>query len=369
MTMDFPQETLLPQKTIFRTGSALDIAEESLEFGPRGLIVHGGSLEKNGKKEEILDRFPPAATVASFQRSGGEPDLDEISRVIEKAKGIEAGWIAGVGGGSVLDLAKAAAGLFNAKEKPGFYQEGGKLGEKGIPFIAVPTTAGTGSEATINSVIINRETRAKLSIRDKSFLARKVILDPGLLKGIPPEAMSYSAMDAFVQAYESFTSRNATWFSDNLALKAIDLIDKNIQPAYGSGTEESLAALLLGSYLTGIALASSRLGVIHGIVHPLGVLYDLPHGLICSICFIPSIKVNRKAMGKKYDIISDVLGMDLTERVEILLEAFGITSPFKGRDIIEKEEVIKATLESGSTAANPKPIDRDDVEFMLKEIF
>ncbi len=367
--MDFPKELLLPRKTIFRKGAVSQIAQEALEFGATGLVVHGHSFKESGRLESILSQFPSSTKVRFLCRRRGEPDIDEIVEGIIKAREVNAQWIVGIGGGSVLDLAKAIAGLFNAKEKPVFYQEGGKLHEKGIPFIAVPTTAGTGSEATSNSVIINREKKIKLSIRDESFLARKIILDVELLRGLPPSIMSYAAMDALVQAYESFTSKNVTWFSENLDLKSIDLINKNILPAYESGAEDSLSSLLLGSYLCGIALASSRLGLIHGIAHPLGVLYNLPHGLICAICFIPSVKLNREAMGKKYEIISNVLGVDLLRRVETLLAALKINSPFKGKPIIEKEKIIEETLKSGSTAANPKQIVRQDVEFMLKEIF
>lgn len=367
--MDFPKETLLPQKTIFKKGSSLQIAEECLEFGERGLIVHGSSLEKDGKKGRILSQFPAGMKVDCFCRGGGEPALDEISEVIEKAREIKAEWIVGIGGGSVLDLAKAAAGLFNAGEKPVFYQEGGALKEKGIPFIAVPTTAGTGSEATINSVITNKEKRIKLSIREKSFLARKIILDVELLKGMPVSIIAWSGMDAFVQGYESYISRNATWFSESFALKSIDLINKNILPAYKTGAEENLSALLLGSYLGGIALSSSRLGVIHGIAHPLGVLYNLPHGLVCSACFISSIKLNKKIMGEKYDVISDLLGMDFLQRIDVLLKELKIESPFKRKPIAEQEKIIEETLKSGSTAANPKEVTREDVEFLLSEIF
>ena len=367
--MDFPKQVLFPGKVIFRKGSFSSIAKECLEFGSKGIVVCGNSLDKSGKKREILDRFAESSRVECFIRAGGEPCLNEISRVIEKAKRINADWIAGIGGGSVLDLAKAAAGLFNAKENPNFYQEGGILQEKGIPFIAVPTTAGTGSEATNNAVIINKEKKAKLSIRDDSFLARKVILDAELLKGIPSSVLSYSGIDALVQAYESFISKNSTWFSDNFAKKAIKLIDKNILPAYNSGNEESLSLLLLGSFLAGAALSSARLGVIHGIAHPLGVLYDLPHGLVCSACFTASVKLNREVVPDKYRILSDIAGEDFLKRINFLLKSLKIASPFKGKALIEKEEIILKTLNSGSTAANPKQITRKDVEYILEEIF
>ena len=367
--MNFPKEVLFPQKTIFKKGSVSRLASECLEFGLRGLIVHGNSLNNYGRKEKILSQFPSSAKIESFCRPSGEPTLDEVSALIKKAKRVKVEWIAGIGGGSVLDLTKASAGLFNASEKPAFYQEGGRLKERGIPFIAVPTTAGTGSEATLNCVIINKEKKSKLSIRDKGFMAKKVILDVELLRGIPALPLSYAAMDAFVQAYESFISKNATWFSESFALKSIDLINKNILPAYASGAEENLSSLLLGSYFSGIAFSSSGLGVIHGIAHPLGVFYNVAHGLVCAICFAHSVKLNRKVMGKKYEIMSGIIGMDLLERIKMLSASLKISSPFEGKALIEKEKIIEKTLKSGSTATNPKKINRDDVEFILKEIF
>ena len=366
--MELAQETLLPQRTLFQKGAALRLAEESLEFGDRGLVVHGRSLEANGWKEKIMSRFPGSSGTTSFCRDGGEPDLDEIERVIKAAKKAGARWIAGVGGGSVLDLAKAAAGLYNASQRPQYYQRGGRLEEKGIPFVAVPTTAGTGSEATANSVIIDSRENSKLSIRDRSFLARTVILDPGLLEGLPPRVLSYAAMDALVQAYESYISRNATWFSESLAKRAMELVNGNILEAYSSPDEENLSGLLAGSYFAGIALASSRLGVIHGVAHPLGAIYGLPHGLLCSVCFPPSIKLNREAMGKKYDVMSVLLGRDLLQRARELIAALGITSPFNGGEFEKRDKIIDGTLSSGSTAANPKKVGKEDVEFILKEI-
>lgn len=369
MMMDFPKELLLPQKTIFRSGAIAGLAAETMEYGPRGLIVHGSSFGKTGKLKSVLSVFPRATRIAVHQRSAGEPALDEVSEVIKWGKNADVCWIAGIGGGSVLDLAKASAGLFYAKKSPAFYQEGGEIECPGIPFIAIPTTAGTGSEATPNSVITNPDKRSKLSIRDKSFMARKVILDAGLLAGIPPEVLRHAAMDSFVQAYESFISKNASWFTETLALKAITLINSHILPAYKERKEEDLAALLLASYLGGIALASSRLGVIHGLAHPLGALYGIPHGLICSVLFIPSIKVNKEAMGEKYRVMSDLVGENLETRIKALLQELGIISPFKGKAIIEKEKIIAETLSSGSTAANPRTIIREDAECMLGEIF
>ena len=367
----FPQEAFLPAKVLFKKGGISDLARETAEFGTRGVVVHGASLEKSGLKEKLAEDLEKAGLSTVFIcRPPNEPTLAEISDVIAKGRSSRSEWIIGIGGGSVLDLAKASAGLFHANEKPVYYQEGGVLKEKGIPFIAVPTTAGSGSEASLNSVIIHAEKKVKLSIRDKSFLARKVILDPDLLKGLPFAVMCHSGMDAWVQAYESFISKNSTWFSENYALKAIQLISRHLVPALNAGRDEDLSGLLLGSFFSGVAFSHSRLGVIHGLAHPLGVLYNVPHGLVCSLLFAPSIKLNLEAMGnQKYAIMSQAVGMDLLQKVFELQKTLKIFSPFKGKPLPEKEKIIAETLASGSTAANPKTIAREDVEYLLREIF
>jgi len=177
-------------------------------------------------------------------------------------------------------------------------------------------------------------------------------------------------MDAWVQAYESFISKHATWFSESFALKAIQLISRHLVSALNARRDEDLSGLMLGSFFSGLAFSHSRLGVIHGIAHPLGVLYDVPHGLICSVCFTPSIKLNLEAMGnQRYSLMSQAVGMDLLQKVHELQKTLKIVSPFKGKPLLEKEKIIRETLSSGSTAANPKTITREDVEYFLNEIF
>ncbi len=368
--MDFPKNLLAQEKTLIYNGSVAQLAGEAAQFGSPGLVVHGKSLLLSGRKDKLVAQFSADLKAEFFCRQKrAEPVIEEISEVIAHGRDIGARWIAGIGGGSVLDLAKAAAGLFRASENPVYYQEGGKVTEQGIPFIAVPTTAGSGAEVTKNAVIINPEKQVKLSIRDDSFIARKVILDGELLTGTPKEVICYSGLDAYVQAYEGFISKNATWYSDSYALKAIKLIDENIESAYQRRTPESLFPLLIGSYCAGVALAAARLGVIHGVAHPLGVLYGYPHGLVCASCFLSSLELNREVMGTKYEIISDVIGQDFKKRIKQLLAGFGVVSPFKGQEVRQREKIIKETLSSGSTAANPKKITTADVEFILENIF
>jgi len=364
-----PPELSFPQRTIFREGAAVTLGSECAAFGSKGLIVHGRSLEKSGNKRFILEHWLKAVKVSWYCHESGEPCLEDITKVIKQARRAGAQWISGIGGGSVLDLAKAAAGLCNAVHEPGYYQKGGTLERLGIPFIAVPTTAGTGSEATINAVIINKVQENKVSIRDKRFLARLVILDGRLLLGMPSAVMSYAAMDALVQAYESYISNKAVWLSEVLALKALNLINENITPAYEHQEIHLLSQLLLGSYLAGLGLAISRLGVIHGIAHPLGARYQIPHGLICALCLLSSIEINRRAMGIKYEKLSECVGMDFSRRVESVIRQLNITNPFKDKKLIDRQKIIAATIASGSTAANPKKIDEQDIAYMLQKLF
>lgn len=368
--MEVPEGIDTGQKVVCRRGAAGTLAGECAPFGARGLIVCGRSLVATGHRDRIAAACRGIVEAAWHVRSAAdEPELAEITAVIAAARAAGALWIAGIGGGSVLDIAKAAAGLYHASREPGYYQAGGVLSRKGIPFIAVPTTAGTGSEATINAVITNAARRSKLSIRDGSFLARTVILDAELLEDIPRPAMVYAAMDAFVQAYESFISRTATTATAALALRALGLINTHIVPAVERRDPVALEGLLLGSYLCGAAFNISRLGVIHGLAHSLGALYHEPHGLICAVLLGPSIRLNREAMGEKYGLMSACLGQDLTARAAALVRTFGLASPFTGKEVIEREKIIAETLASGSTAANPRPVTRADVEGMLAEIF
>ena len=389
MTGAFPSEIHIPDKVLSGKNGVLEFPGKAASFGSRGVIVHGASVEKNGLKSSLVPFLKKAGVeTAWFCRGKAHPhalqeaSVQEIRDVIALGKNTNARWIAGIGGGSVLDLAKAAAGLYHAHKDPVYYQEGGKLTEKGIPFLAVPTTAGSGSEATLNAVIINPGKKVKLSIRHPAFLAAGVILDPELLKTVPESVMAHSGMDALVQAYESYTSKNATLFTETLALRAIEMIGASLIPAAKPAPtdiqptrldigerDKALHDMLFASFLAGLAFSHSRLGVIHGIAHSLGVLYGVPHGLVCAACFIPSIKMNREAMGEKYARMSRALGGDLTEKITTLQTALGITSPFKGKPVIEKEKIIAETLRSGSTAANPKPVEREDVKFLLGELF
>lgn len=364
-----PDNIIFPERTISGAETALKLIPECSRFGRRGVIMHGRSLVESGGLEKILGNTPKDVGVVSWEHGGGEPTLDHLKDALIFAKKHGAEWIAGVGGGSVLDVAKACAGLFNAGNGLSAYHDGMPIETAGIPFVAVPTTAGTGSEATINSVLTNTTTRQKKSIRDSLLIAREVILDPVLLASCPKKTIAYAGLDAFTQAVEAYTSRMATWFSDQLGLKAISLIAANLENVYRGGDTEARSSLLLGSYLAGLSFSMARLGVVHGLAHPLGIRYHAAHGLVCGVCLPHAIELNLPALGDKYEIINKAIGGDLLTLTRQLPERLEVVSPFKGRRIADKETIIRETLKSWSTAANAKAVTESDVEFLLARLF
>jgi len=304
-----------------------------------------------------------------YQHEGGEPTLAQVAEAARSAREAGACWIAGVGGGSVLDLAKAAAGLAHAEQQPAFYQNGGALDAAGVPFIAVPTTAGTGAEATPNAVITNHETGVKKSIRDPSFLAALIVLDPELLAGMPKPVIAAAGMDALTQAVESFLSVKATWLSEQLALQGVRLLAANLAAVYDGETGPPLEACLLGSYLTGVAFSFSRLGVVHGLAHPLGAVFQVPHGLVCGVCLPHALAFNREAARAKYETLAACLGGDPVAVVREMLQRFDLRSPFAGAQLKARERIVREVLASGSTAANPRPVTAQDVDGFLTALF
>jgi len=364
-----PEKIVFPGRTLIGTGRVKDLPAECARYGRQGLLVHGRSLAAHGVLKSLLQSVPSGMNVTTWEHAGGEPALSDLDRLLETARKHRADWIAGIGGGSVLDLAKACAGLFHAPQPPEAYHNGAAIETPGLAFVAVPTTAGTGSEATVNAVLTNIATRQKKSIRADALMACLVILDPALLAHCPQRAIAHAGMDAFTQALEAFTSRHAVWLSDELGLKALTLIGASLEAFYRGGNPVAAEQVLMGSYLAGLSFNMARLGVVHGIAHPLGVLYHVPHGYVCGVCLPHAVELNREAMGGKYEQVSRALGRDLLELIRHLLIQLDMPSPFRGKPILEKEYIVRETVAAWSTKANPKPITPADVEWLLGRLF
>ena len=365
----FPARMDFPATTLTGKGTVSQLIPGCARFGNRGVVVHGGAVHRSGTMDRILSGTTPDTAVVPFQFQGGEPCLHHVEELLGVIRQADAQWVAGIGGGSVLDLAKAGAALAGAGASAREYHDGLEVETRGLPFAAVPTTAGTGSEATRVSVLTNAESGVKKSFRSEFMMARLVVLDPGLLAGSPAEVIANAGMDALTQGIESYISSGASRFSEVLALQGVELVLDNLVAAYESHGERGAEPLLQGSYLTGIAFSLSRLGVVHGLAHPLGARYRVPHGQVCALCLPHAIRFNRGAMGTKYAVLSRVAGGDLLERVKTLLHHFKIRNVFADSRPPERSSLIREVLASGSTAHNPRTVTSADVNTLLAEVF
>jgi len=364
-----PGRLALPGRIVTGQGILKNLLVECSVFGSNGLIVHGGAAERAGLLESFVQpELAPVRTVF-WKYGGGEPTLAQLEVLLAFARKQRVDWVAAIGGGSVIDIAKACAGLIDAPLPARAYHDGAEVPAGHIPFVAVPTTAGTGSEATFVCVFTNEKTGVKKSFRHHSFLARVVILDARVIESCPREVIAGPGMDALTQGIESFVSRGSTWITDAYALESIRLIADNLEKAFNGARGTAAHNLMVGSHFAGIALCNARLGLVHGLAHPLGAYYHQPHGLACAVCLPHVLEFNRPDIADKYEAMSLAVGADLTERVEQLNRCMGIRSPFKGKRMENRSVIIDETLASGSTAANPRRVTASDVDTILDKLF
>jgi len=286
ITFDF-----VTPRIVFGRGKIKDLGTEILKMlkpqkieRPRSLLVTGGSsLKKTGnlnKIEKILTE--KNISIVSYQKAIREPDTQIINQgtqiAIEKSCDI----IIGIGGGSVMDTAKAIAGLTTNGGMVEDYLAGKEFFHPTLPFILIPTTSGTGSEVTNNSVIKNQKTGLKKSIR--GLWANIALLDPELTLSLPKNFTAYSGADALVQAIESLVSKSKNFISDYFAKKSIELLGKNLPIVNDELSNITLREkMMLGSLMGAISFANGKLGAVHGFAHPIGIQHDIAHGLICGL--------------------------------------------------------------------------------------
>ncbi len=364
-----PDGLTLPPRTVLREGGAAELLAAAASFGPCGMLVHGRSLRDSGMLARILAGAPTSCRVATWQHPGGEPTLAQLEDLLAVARAHAVDWVAGVGGGSVIDIAKAAGGLLEAPLPVAEYHDGTEPPASRTPFVVAPTTAGTGSEATTVCVLTNERTGVKKSLRHASFIARHVLLDPLLTASCPPAVVAASGMDAFTQAVESLISRQATEMTSQWSMTAAVLISRGIVEAHAKAGGACLRDMLVGSYLAGLALTNARLGLVHGLAHPLGARFHQPHGLVCAVCLPDVLEFNAPACGDRLQTLERALGAEPVARTRVLLEALGVRSPFAGRSLSDVDAVVAETLASGSTAANPRDVSAGDVRALLGRLF
>jgi alcohol dehydrogenase class IV len=296
-------------RIMFGRGQFARAGEVAASLGKCALVVYNGSEELAARLAELLTKS--GVRSVSF-RQRGEPQVGDVDRATDAARGDGCDMVIGLGGGSAIDAAKAVAGLMANGGAALDYMEvvgkGQKLTRQAVPWIAIPTTAGTGAEVTKNAVIGAPERKFKASIRGEQLLARVALVDPELAIAVPPDVTARSGMDALCQCIESFTSTGAQPMTDALALQGVTLAARSLRRAFADGGD--LAAredMAMAALLSGITLTNAGLGAVHGFAAPLGANFPVPHGTVCAALLPHVIEANVAALSGK-SIEHPVLG-------------------------------------------------------------
>lgn len=285
----------------FGPGTVAELGAVAKALGRRALIVTGRSAQRAERVASILGEAGVSSTTVHL---AGEPSVDDVQRGVALAKQEHCDLVAGVGGGSALDAAKAVAALLANEGDLLDYLEvvgrGQPLSRPGVPCLAVPTTAGTGAEVTRNAVLASPRHRFKVSLRSPWLLPRLALVDPELTCGLPPETTATTGLDALTQLIEPFVSVRANPLTDALCLEGVQRVVRSLRKAFADG--EDLAArtdMSLASLLSGLALANAGLGAVHGFAAPLGGMFATPHGAICAALLPHATAVNIEALRRR----------------------------------------------------------------------
>ena len=286
-------------KLIFGPGKLKELFEIIPQFGQKALIITGSSSLKNSGKLDYITTNCQKKGIQVFHLSlNGEPSPELIDNAVEEFRGLKLDLLVGIGGGSVIDSGKAISAMLTKDDTVQNYLEGvgDKIhdGEK-LPYIAIPTTSGTGSEATKNAVISKvGKNGFKKSLRHDNFIPDIAIIDPELMLSCPAPITAACGMDAFTQLLESYVSSNSNPLTDALAMNGMKHVKNALIPVTStSASDVNMRALMAyGSLISGITLANAGLGVVHGFASSIGGQFEIPHGVVCGTLLAQATKVN-----------------------------------------------------------------------------
>lgn len=311
------------------------------------------------------------------------PTIENVQNGVNAYKKSNADYIIAIGGGSSIDTAKAIGVIINNPEFEDVRSLEGvsPTKKKCVPIIAVPTTAGTAAEVTINYVITDVEKNRKFVCVDTNDIPVVAIVDPDMMESMPKGLTAATGMDALTHAIEGFITGGAWEMSDMFHIKAIELIAKHLRGAV-ENTKEGREGMALGQYIAGMGFSNVGLGIVHSMAHPLGALYDTPHGIANAIILPTVMEYNAEVTGDKYKYIAKAMGvenvdnMSVTEYRKAAVDAVkklssdvGIPSNLK--DIVKVEDIeflSKSAYEDACRPGNPKETSVEDIANLYKSL-
>ena len=371
-------------RIVFGPGTLREIGSLAKPFGPRALVVTG----RNSSRAEPLRKHLEASGVnATVFPVSGEPEISTIENGVALAKRERCELVIGFGGGSALDAAKAiAAMLTNPGELLDYLEvigRGQNLVQPGVPFIAIPTTAGTGSEVTRNAVLASPEQKVKVSLRSPFMLARVALIDPELTYDLPPAITASTGLDALTQVIEPFVCSRTNPMTDGLCREGITRAARSLRIAFNDGKDPGAREdMAVASLFGGFALANAGLGAVHGFAGPIGGMFPAPHGTVCAALLPHVMATNLRALRQRaatsetlqrYDGVAQLLTgksdadagvrwvRELVNDLQIpLLRNFGVRKEHLG-------EIISKAANASSMKANPIVLTAEELSDTLRQ--
>ena len=366
-------------------GAIKEIATEAISRGfKKAFVCSDPDLIKFGVTKKVLDVLDENNLAYEvYSNIKPNPTIENVQTGVEAFKKSGADYLIAIGGGSSMDTAKAIGIIIN---NPDFADVVSLEGvaptkNKSVPILAVPTTAGTAAEVTINYVITDAEKNRKMVCVDPKDIPVVAFVDPDMMSSMPKGLTAATGMDALTHAIEGYITAGAWELSDMFHLKAIEIISRSLRGAVDN-TPEGREGMALGQYVAGMGFSNVGLGIVHSMAHPLGALYDTPHGIANAIILPTVMEYNAEATGEKYRDIAKAMGVEGTENmsqeeyrkaavdaVKQLSKDVGIPADLK--EIVKKEDIpflAQSAYDDACRPGNPKGTSVEDITKLYESL-
>lgn len=376
---------ILNETSYHGKGAINDIATEAKGRGfKKALVCSDPDLIKFGVTKKVLDVLEGAGLAYDvFSEIKPNPTIENVQSGVKAFKDAGADYLIAIGGGSSMDTAKGIGIIIT---NPDFADVRSLEGvadtkNKAVPIFAVPTTAGTAAEVTINYVITDSEKNRKMVCVDPHDIPVVAFVDPDMMSSMPKGLTAATGMDALTHAIEGYITLGAWELSDMFHLKAIEIISKSLRGAV-ENTEDGRAGMALGQYIAGMGFSNVGLGIVHSMAHPLGALYDTPHGVANAIILPTVMEYNAEATGDKYKYIAKAMGVEGTESMSVeeyrkaaidavrqLSKDVGIPADLK--EIVKEEDIpflAQSAYDDACRPGNPRDTSVEDITKLYKSL-
>ncbi len=376
---------ILNETSYHGAGAIQSIADEVKARGyKKAFVCSDPDLVKFGVTKKVLDVLEGAGLdYELYSNIKPNPTIENVQTGVETYKKSGEDYLLAIGGGSSMDTSKAIGIIINNPEFEDVRSLEGvaPTKNKSVPILAVPTTAGTAAEVTINYVITDAEKNRKMVCVDPKDIPVIAFVDPEMMSTMPKGLTAATGMDALTHAIEGYITAAAWELSDMFHLKAIEIISKSLRGAV-ENTPEGREGMALGQYIAGMGFSNVGLGIVHSMAHPLGALYDTPHGIANAIILPTVMEYNAEATGEKYRDIAKAMGVEGTESmtqeeyrkaavdaVKKLAKDVGIPENLK--DIVKKEDIpflAQSAYDDACRPGNPKETSVEDITKLYESL-